>query len=219
MGEAMDEIKAALAGRWAALAAELKLTGDVAAAGGRIVDCYSQPHRRYHNLEHLQYCLRMLDEVSASLKERAIVEAAIWFHDAVYVPGAQDNEANSAQWAREVLTNLGLDARRVERVASLVMSTDHRGRANGHDARVLCDIDLSILGQPEEVYRRYAAAVRAEAGLEEREFNQRRIEFINWIVNRGPDRPLFHTEAFRSRLEAQAQANLRRERDELQPPP
>src|SRR5688572_5758065 len=71
---------------------------------------YSEPHRRYHTIQHLDECLARLCEIeSVALRPREI-EFALWFHDAIYDVKRQDNEQRSAEWARSTLLDAGLIA-------------------------------------------------------------------------------------------------------------
>ena len=54
---------------------------------------YAEPHRHYHNLNHIGFLLRKFDETGEKSEE---IEMAIWYHDAIYDPKAGDNEAQSA---------------------------------------------------------------------------------------------------------------------------
>jgi predicted metal-dependent HD superfamily phosphohydrolase len=67
---------------------------------------YAEPHRHYHALGHVEALLRWLDSYRALAAKPALIEAAIWFHDAVYDTRRHDNEARSAHWARDELTAL-----------------------------------------------------------------------------------------------------------------
>lgn len=213
-------VQDALLRRWVALARELNLTGNIQESGQYVLELYSQPHRRYHNLRHLQYCLETLDQVKDHVKDLPAAEAALWFHDAIYEVGSRDNELKSAAMAREVLTALGMvPSARIERVAHLILATSHSGEAKTDDAKILCDIDLSILGQPEDVYRQYSSAIRAEAQLDDKTYSDRRMCFLEQMLSsptvRSGKRGVFNTDLFQSRFGFQAYRNIRRELEEL----
>ena len=74
---------------------------------------YSEPSRYYHGWTHLTHCLREFDKAANRMEIPDIVELAIWFHDAVYVPGAIDNEQLSAdlfsQWGNTCFTPMLVD--------------------------------------------------------------------------------------------------------------
>lgn len=208
-GEQRDE---GLIRRWLALGRTMDLRGDVLQAGRELIRCYDQPHRRYHNLDHLWDCLGVFSEHDGLAHDPAAAEAALWFHDAVYEVGAGDNEARSAEMARDVLEQMGLEAARIQAIAGSVLATDHRSPPDTADARLVCDVDLSILGQGAQKYDAYAAAIRAEAGLPDREFNRRRAGFLRAMLARPH---VFHTDAFRGRFEAAARRYMRRELNAL----
>ena len=42
---------------WLSLAQWMGARGDAFAVGSQILNCYGQPHRRYHDLRHLAECL------------------------------------------------------------------------------------------------------------------------------------------------------------------
>ncbi len=70
---------------------------------------YNEPTRTYHNIEHLRHCLTELEENIALAHRPVEVEAALWFHDAVYVPGDPDNEDQSARLAETALRGGGVE--------------------------------------------------------------------------------------------------------------
>ena len=45
---------------------------------------YSEPHRRYHTLQHLAECFAAFDEIADLAEHPPDVELALWFHDAIY---------------------------------------------------------------------------------------------------------------------------------------
>ena len=72
----------------------------------------------------------------------------------------------------------------------------------------MCDIDLSILGRPVELFESYGRRVRAEyAWLPESAWRAGRTRVLEDLLRREP---LFQTPSFQRRYEPQARANLRR---------
>jgi predicted metal-dependent HD superfamily phosphohydrolase len=49
-----------------------------------VVARYREKHRHYHTLQHLDECLRHLDDVAPLAIHAPEIELALWFHDAVY---------------------------------------------------------------------------------------------------------------------------------------
>ena len=116
--------------------------------------------RHYHTLEHLEACLRELDAMRALAVRPAEVELALWFHDAVYRSWRRDNEQQSADWAARALRAAPVDS--VTRIRQMILATMHTDEELGGDTALVVDIDLSILGQPPDVYAGFERAIRRE---------------------------------------------------------
>src|SRR5688572_3342381 len=84
---------------------------------------YAEPHRRYHTARHLDECFAELAAVRGDAARPAEVELALWFHDAIYDTARHDNEQRSAEWARSVAQQAGLDASVGQRIVALIMAT------------------------------------------------------------------------------------------------
>lgn len=178
-----------------------------------LVQYYSEPQRAYHTPAHVAHCLRQLDLARAHVPDPDAVEMALWFHDAIYEPGAPDNELNSAEL---FLSRAGAeaDAELCRKVYDLVLGTVHRGDPPADpDGQYVVDIDLSGFGLPWEDFRRDSEAVREEfAGVPDEEFFRGHVGFLRSLV----ERPRFYsTRFFRERYETQARENIRRYIDEL----
>ena len=128
---------------------------------------YAEPHRHYHTQQHIDALLKELHTVPVPIHNREVVEAAIWFHDAIYDTRRQDNEARSAELATTQLRDAGWDADKIAFVEKLILATaNHSVAANVlsdvPDAALFLDMDLSILGARTSVYDTYAKNIRQE---------------------------------------------------------
>ena len=177
-----------------------------------LTQAYSEPHRAYHTVAHLDECFAHLDRAPLRAGDPFALELALWFHDAIYDPRADDNEARSAAWARDaVRAHIG-DAR-VEAIERMILATRHDGAPNDDDAALLIDVDLSILGADEERFSEYEQQIRIEySWVPEDPYRTARSDVLRSFL----DRPqVYHTAWFRSELEARARENLQRSLDAL----
>jgi predicted metal-dependent HD superfamily phosphohydrolase len=194
--------------RWSGVLARLGAWAAAPAVYDQLVQAYSEPHRAYHSLAHLRDCLGQFDSAAHLAVHPEEVEAALWFHDAVYDPRAADNEARSAEWAHRALLGAGVCAEVVARVVGLVLATCHTAVPADADAALLVDVDLSILGRSWPEFDAYERAVRQEyAWVPEPEFRRARAALLEALLGRPT---LYQTPFFHARYERQARANLAR---------
>lgn len=178
-----------------------------------IETAYAEPARAYHTAEHIRDCLEQFDLCRRTAARPDEIEAAIWFHDAVYLPGAPDNEERSAGLARTTLAGAGVSPEAARRIADLVLATQHLSIPTEPDAALLCDIDLSILGRTPEVFDEFEQRIRQEyAWVPEAVYRTGRTEILEGFLAR---RSIFQTDFFRDRYEEPARANLARILKEL----
>jgi predicted metal-dependent HD superfamily phosphohydrolase len=162
---------------------------------------WSEPHRRYHDVRHLREVLAALPADAP-----ATVVLAAWYHDAVYDPVRDDNEAASARLAGEQLAGEP-ELAEVERLVLLTRTHDPApGDANG---AMLSDADLAVLGTSPERYDAYASDIRAEyAHVGDEDFRRGRASVLAALL---AHQPLYRTERGRERWEEAARDNLSRE--------
>jgi len=169
---------------------------------------YGEPLRAYHTAEHLDDCLARLEALGGEAAHPAEVELALWFHDAIYDPGAPDNERRSADWAREACLRAGVSGEAATRVEALVLATRHDALPDTADAKVVSDADLGILGADPDRFDRYEQQVRVEyRWVPEPFFRRERRRILEGFLARPR---IYHTEAGFRQLEAPARENLRR---------
>jgi predicted metal-dependent HD superfamily phosphohydrolase len=168
---------------------------------------YDEPSRAYHTARHIGACLRLLDEpeVKALATHLPEVEAAIWFHDAIYDTHASDNEERSARMMEESLSAAGVASDDVGRIAAHVRATkDHV--PHSVDDQLVIDIDLSILGESADVFERFEEEIRREyAWVESAAYVVGRAA----VLRRFSERPfIYGTPLFRARYESRARENI-----------
>ncbi|GAA2314561.1 hypothetical protein GCM10010149_77590 [Nonomuraea roseoviolacea subsp. roseoviolacea] len=182
------------------------------ATGAELVARWSEPHRRYHTLDHLAAVLAAADELAGAAADPAAVRLAAWFHDAVYDGRPGWDEERSAQLAEARLPRCGVPPARVAEVARLVRLTAAHDRVAPGDANgeVLSDADLAVLGSPRrEDYDSYAARIRQEyAHVPDEPFRAGRAAVLERLLA-APR--LYRTRAAYELWEERARANLRAE--------
>ncbi|CEJ12957.1 hypothetical protein BN1110_03264 [bacterium YEK0313] len=179
---------------------------------------YAEPGRFYHGLDHIASLLALARANRARIDDSDAVEAAIWFHDAVYDAKRSDNEALSAALARERLAGR-CEARRLARIATMIEATaGHEPPVFGdaaaeHDAALFLDMDLAILGAAPATFDAYEAAVRREyAHVPDADWRAGRAAVLRRFLAREA---IYRTAIFRSDREQAARDNLRRSLERL----
>jgi len=194
--------------RWQALWSRLGGQGPGLEVLHRLADAYADPARAYHTAAHINDCLGQWDWSHELAVRPHEVEAALWFHDAVYLPGAFDNEEQSSRLAQAALTSGGVSPPVAYRIAELILATDHLTIPSDPDAQLLCDIDLSVLGRDQGEFDEFERRIRREyAWLPEQAYRSGRSAVLNRFLARSA---IYQTEPFVQRYEAQARWNLKR---------
>lgn len=172
----------------------------------RLVSAYSEPHRRYHVVRHIEDCLAEFDAAPETADAPEEVEIALWFHDAVYKPTSSSNESQSADWAASFLRSVAAEEEKVSRVHRYIMATRHSAGVLNGDAALVVDIDLSILGRAHQDFEQYETSIREEyKWVPQPIYRRKRIEILQSFL----DRPvIYQTTHFRERFETQARENI-----------
>lgn len=185
-----------------------------------VIARYAEPWRHYHTLQHLAECLTMWDVLQHGVLQHgglqhdarrfAEGELALWFHDAVYDPHRDDNEAQSAALLAQSASQLGLARSSICYMSGLILLTrhgvNHDSRPGDPDALAVLDADLAILGAKTHRFYEYTEQIRHEyAWIPEETFRAGRIRLLQSLLARPV---LYHTDFLRKRLESQARLNL-----------
>jgi predicted metal-dependent HD superfamily phosphohydrolase len=203
---------------WERLVALLRRLGASPDRARQVREVLEANHRHawrvYHAPAHTFAVLESVDTLSEHDSCRPehpdALELAVWFHDAVYVPGSADNEKASVGLLREQLDDV-VAPDVLDRAERLVLATAGHtvepSSPDWPDVGVLLDADLAVLAASPADYRRYTEDVREEyAFLSDDDWRRGRAGVLRQLTAR----PLFRTPPMRER-EGRARANIARE--------
>lgn len=174
---------------------------------------YKERERRFHSAAHLEQMFGTLKEVSSSVDDWDTLAFAVFYHDLVYdvvqYVTENDNEDKSADAAAEVLQRINYPAQKIERCKTHILATKHHQPSTDSDTNFITDADLSILGQPWEVYKIYMNNIRKEYEVyPDSIYYAGRTSVLKAFLR---TRPLFKTEHFQRLYEEAARENMTRE--------
>lgn len=188
---------------------------------------YNEPHRHYHNLNHIMLCLGELEKYQSDTKNYDYTEeiiTAIWWHDAVYNPYSGENEFNS-----EKLFQSSFDERNnimyrsgkpVHVISTAIERTAHHTQDQDliflnftyastlYVTKLLLDIDLAGLGSEPVIFDKNSEDIRKEFHfISEKEFLTNRIKFFESMLAR---KRLYYIDYFYEKYESHARKNMER---------
>jgi len=177
---------------------------------------YSSEGRFYHTLAHVGQVLGVAKFLSESgdchfgSDSHLALLLAAWFHDVVYDPRRDDNEAQSVVWMKKALRPFGIPVLILEETVNLILATRNHIASPDHlSTQILLDADLSILGAPPEIYRQYAVAIRQEYNfVSDNAYRSGRRAVLERFLARPQ---IFHHPITFAALEKQARGNMMEE--------
>ena len=200
----MNELFSLWQQHWQLIGAE----GDGETVFQQLLARYSEQHRHYHNLQHLNECLQLLSETINCAVHPGEVALALWFHDSIYERSSTANEIQSARWAAQVLSARAVDAASVARLYELILATQHNYLPKDNDQQLIVDIDLAILGAASERFDEYERQIRAEyAYVPAWLFRRKRRAILQGFLQR---KTIYNTALFITKFEQAARDNLNR---------
>jgi len=161
--------------------------------------------RHYHTMDHIDELLALAE--AAKITDKWF-HAAIWFHDAVYHPGAKNNEEFSARLAGKAMPVLGMEGDEQAKTMAAIRATKTH-KTQDKDIQRFLDADMAILGAERERYKRYAADIRQEfSHIGGWRYSWGRRRFLKSCLKR---KAIFLTPWFNHKFEAKARANIQAE--------
>lgn len=174
-----------------------------------LVAAYTETHRYYHTLSHLEALFQSLTEIDCD--DQSILWS-VWYHDIIYKPGRSDNELKSAELARLRMQALKLDSKTVNDVYDFIIATKHH-QTQDPKCQLFLDADMAILGAELTAYKTYVEQVAMEfKRIPGFLYKRGRKKFLKTVLS---SEKVFKSPVFYSRYEQQARANMQWELDSL----
>jgi predicted metal-dependent HD superfamily phosphohydrolase len=168
---------------------------------------YDEPDRHYHDKSHVYAVLSEIHSRCDGLtpKEKGIACLAAFYHDAVYIPGALDNEERSADFAKNQLSNTRIDRAAIDRTCKIILMTKYPHDTDDPIGNLVVDADLAELGASWPTFLRNDAAIRREhARFSDKVYYPARSKFLTSLLEREY---IYRTEEGR-RNESTARQNM-----------
>ncbi len=157
--------------------------------------------RPYHNWNHIMQVREVLMWFRDIDKP---LDLAIMYHDAIYAPGAKDNEEQSAELAAKN------HPEHAEFLRKAILATKKHEPTGDQKIDMFLDADMSILGMAWEHYDAYRKGIREEYQMySDEEYRLGRIAFLKSFDG-------FITPQFENGFGVQARENIARELKELE---
>ena len=193
----------------------------IRSAGELLIERWSTPDRRFHNLRHLIDMLARVDELAEESHNPDIMRVACWYHGCVFSSDAEnvsrgnggEDETASAAFAEADLYHLGVPMETVKRVCSLIVNLKrHMLDEHDIDAQALIDADLGTLAVDPQTYAEYVRLLREEySHIPMEKYLRGRLTIVSRLLNREH---LFHS-PLGERWEHAARENLSAEQRRL----
>ena len=193
----------------------------IGSAGELLIERWSTPDRRFHNLRHLIDMLARVDELAEESHNPDIMRVACWYHGCVFSSDAEDvsrgnggeDETASAAFAEADLHHLGVPMETVKRVCSLIVNLKrHMLDEHDIDAQALIDADLGTLAVDPQTYAEYVRLLREEySHIPMEKYLRGRLTIVSRLLDREH---LFHS-PLGERWEHAARENLSAEQRRL----
>jgi predicted metal-dependent HD superfamily phosphohydrolase len=189
---------AGLLGKYTEDAAHVSLCWD------ELSSAYGGPQRYYHNWGHLQNMFGELEAAAQPVLQMDSLLLAVFYHDVVYEPSRNDNEAKSAALFEKRLGETSFPF--VAHCAQQIVATKTHLHSPDADTNLLLDLDLSILGKQRSEYMEYARNIRKEYGMYPDILYQKgRKKVLEHFLHAGP---IYKTAYFQDKYEENARNNL-----------
>lgn len=174
-----------------------------------ILNFYTIPERAYHNIDHVNECLKEFDNKpkdNLNDAQQNIIRYSLLYHDCIHFPKFKNNEIFSSNIAYVNLITLGFDDNFASQVCNAIRFTCHKCSTDYKIYQIVMDIDLSILGKDPEIFTGYENLIKLEYDFVNMEdYKKGRIKVLNSFLSK---KHIYHTSYYRDKYEKQAIKNI-----------
>lgn len=110
----------------------------------KLEEAWNESRRKYHNVDHLRQILEDLEKKRnfvLPIHREALIIAA-FFHDAIYIPGHQDNEDKSLEVFLRTFS--GPDLYMTKKIGEMIECTKYRKRPEDPLLKIFWDADNAM---------------------------------------------------------------------------
>jgi predicted metal-dependent HD superfamily phosphohydrolase len=108
-------------------------------------------HDADHTLHPIKGVVAVANRIAVSENisehDRELLIAAAYFHDTGYIREYDKNEPIAARMAGRILKLIGYKPNEIEKIQTMILSTDLDREPKTHVEKILCDADLDNLGR------------------------------------------------------------------------
>jgi predicted metal-dependent HD superfamily phosphohydrolase len=153
-----------------------------------LTEHYTQSHRKYHTLEHIAYMFKTANDHAVLLTEAQKI--AIWWHDAVYVPGSKTNERDSIVL---MINTIKLPHDLLDRVVGMIEDTiTHVPRTK--ESEIVSDLDMFGFAAPTIDQTRFTKQIYDEfKHVPIKDFRTGRLQFLEGVKAA----PIYYSDVFK----------------------
>jgi predicted metal-dependent HD superfamily phosphohydrolase len=181
---------------------------------------YSEGHRHYHNLNHINHCLGEYEKYKLENPTNSeidnVVKTSIWWHDAIYNPYSSENEKQSAELFSRSLEQNEKHWYFNDTINDIILMTakhtldqkfENMPSLTQECAVIVLDLDLSSMGSSESSFKCNGENIRKEFNhVPDIIFYENRIKFLEAMLAR---KSIFYTKYFFDKYEDQARSNIK----------
>ena len=170
---------------------------------------YNSTGRYYHTTIHLVKLIDELNSCKHLIADWDTLLFSVFYHDIIYNVLKSNNEERSADLAVKRLSITKFPVVGIDSCKEQILATKSHQFSNNEDTNLLTDADLSVLGQPSDVYEQYSSQIRKEYAIyPDIVYKPGRKKVLIHFLNMGK---IFKTSFFYDKYELQARTNLESE--------